>query len=97
MIPIKDEEILFDLADLFKVFGDSTRLRIMNVLFSGSTSVGEIAEVLDMSQSAISHQLKSLKGNNLVSSKRSGRSMYYELADDHVKTIFNTGLEHIKE
>lgn len=97
MITIEDEEILFDLADLFKVFGDSTRLRIMNVLFSGPTSVGEIAEILDMSQSAISHQLKSLKGNNLVSSKRSGRSMYYELADDHVKTIFKTGLEHIKE
>lgn len=97
MITIEDEEILFDLADLFKVFGDSTRLRIMNVLFSGPTSVGEIAEILDMSQSAISHQLKSLKGNNLVSSKRSGRSMYYELADDHVKTIFMTGLEHIKE
>lgn len=97
MITIKDEEILFDLADLFKVFGDSTRLRIMNVLFSGPTSVGEIAEILDMSQSAISHQLKSLKDNNLVSSKRSGRSVYYELADDHVKTIFKTGLEHIKE
>ena len=97
MITIKDEEILFDLADLFKVFSDSTRIRIMNVLFSGPTSVGEIAEVLDMSQSAISHQLKSLKGNNLVSSKRSGKSMYYELADDHVKTIFKTGLEHIKE
>lgn len=97
MITIKDEEILFDLADLFKVFGDSTRLRIMNVLFSGPTCVCEIAEVLDMSQSSISHQLKRLKDNNLVSSKRSGRSMYYELADDHVKTIFKTGLEHIKE
>ena len=97
MITIKDEEILFDLADLFKVFGDSTRLRIMNVLFSGPTCVCEIAEVLDMSQSSISHQLKRLKDNNLVSSKRSGRSIYYELADDHVKTIFMTGLEHIKE
>ena len=97
MITIKDEEILFDLADLFKVFGDSTRLRIMNVLFSGPTCVCEIAEVLDMSQSSISHQLKRLKDNNLVSSKRSGKSMYYELADDHVKTIFMTGLEHIKE
>ncbi|WP_044566588.1 ArsR/SmtB family transcription factor [Anaerococcus provencensis] len=97
MITIKDEEILFDLADLFKVFGDSTRLRIMNVLFSGPTSVGEIAEALDMSQSAISHQLKSLKDNNLIRSKRSGKSMYYELADDHVKIIFQTGIEHIKE
>ena len=97
MISIKNEEILFDLADLFKVFGDSTRLRIMNVLFSGPTCVCEIAEVLDMSQSSISHQLKRLKDNNLVSSKRSGKSIYYELADDHVKTIFMTGLEHIKE
>lgn len=97
MISIKNEEILFDLADLFKVFGDSTRLRIMNVLFSGPTCVCEIAEVLDMSQSSISHQLKRLKDNNLVSSKRSGKSIYYELADDHVKTIFMTGLEHINE
>ena len=97
MITIKDEEILFDLADLFKVFGDSTRLRIMNVLFSGPTSVGEIAEVLDMSQSAISHQLKSLKDNNLVKAERDGKSIYYALADDHVKIIFQTGIEHIKE
>lgn len=97
MLTIKDEEILFDLADLFKVFGDSTRLRIMNVLFNGPTSVGEIAEALDMSQSAISHQLKSLKDNNLVRSNRNGKSIYYELADDHVKTIFKTGIEHIKE
>lgn len=69
----------------------------MNVLFSGPTCVCKIAEVLDMSQSSISHQLKRLKDNNLVSSKRSGKSIYYELADDHVKTIFKTGLEHIKE
>lgn len=97
MITIKDEEILVDLADLFKVFGDSTRLRIMNVLFSGPTSVGEIAEILDMSQSAISHQLKYLKDSNLVKSERDGKSIYYSLADDHIKTIFKTGLEHINE
>ena len=97
MTYIKNDEILFDLADLFKVFGDSTRLRIMNVLFNGPTSVGEIAQALDMGQSAISYQLKSLKDNNLVRSKRSDKSTYYELADDHVKTIFMTGLEHIKE
>lgn len=97
MISIKDEQILFDLADLFKVFGDSTRLRIMNVLFNGPTSVGEIAQALDMSQSATSHQLKSLKDNNLVKAQRNGKSMYYELADDHVKMIFKTGLEHINE
>ena len=97
MISIKDEELLFDLADLFKIFGDSTRLKIMYELFDGPISVGDIAKDLDMSQSAISHQLKSLKDNNLVKSKRSGKSIYYELDDDHVKTIFKTGIEHIKE
>lgn len=97
MLTIKDEEILLDLADLFKVFGDSTRLRIMNVLFNGPTSVGEIAQTLDMSQSAISHQLKSLRDNNLVKADRNGKSIYYALADDHVKIIFQTGIEHIKE
>ena len=69
----------------------------MNVLFSGPTSVGEIAEILDMSQSAISHQLKYLKDSNLVKSERDGKSIYYSLADDHIKTIFKTGLEHINE
>lgn len=97
MITIKDEEILFDLADLFKVFGDSTRIRIMNVLFSGPTSVGEIAEILDMSQSAISHQLRNLKENKLVKSERDGKSIKYSLLDEHVKLIIEIGLEHITE
>ena len=97
MITIKDEEILFDLADLYKVFADSTRLRILHKLFNGPISVGVIAEALDMSQSAISHQLKYLKDSNLVKSERDGKSIYYSLADDHIKTIFKTGLEHIKE
>lgn len=90
-------EKLNSLADLFKIFGDLTRLRIMKVLFNGPLSVGEIAKHLDMSQSAISHQLKYLKDANLVKAERNGKSIFYELADDHVKIIFKTGIEHIYE
>lgn len=86
-----------ELSDLFKVFADSTRLRILHKLFNGPISVGVIAEALDMSQSAIRHQLKYLKNSNLVKSERNGKSIYYSLAYDHIKTIFKTGLEHIKE
>lgn len=92
-----DDTTLIDLADLFKVFADSTRMRIMYRLLAGRMSVGDIAQALDMSQSAISHQLKYLKDVNLVKSKRDGKSMLYYLSDDHVKTIIQTGLEHIKE
>lgn len=88
---------LNNLADLFKVFGDLTRLRIMKELFDGPLSVGDIAKHLEMSQSAISHQLKYLKDANLVTSKRSGKSIFYELADEHVKIIFKTGIDHIYE
>ncbi|MFO3665666.1 ArsR/SmtB family transcription factor [Anaerococcus sp. ENR0831] len=90
-------EDIMELSDLFKVFADSTRLRILHKLFNGPVSVGVIADALDMSQSAISHQLKYLKDSNLVKSERNGKSIYYSLADDHIKTIFKTGLEHIKE
>ncbi|WP_296140473.1 helix-turn-helix transcriptional regulator [uncultured Anaerococcus sp.] len=90
-------EDIMELSDLFKVFADSTRLRILHKLFNGPISVGVIADALDMSQSAISHQLKYLKDSNLVKSERDGKSIYYSLADDHIKTIFKTGLEHIKE
>lgn len=90
-------EDIMELSDLFKVFADSTRLRILHKLFNGPISVGVIAEALDMSQSAISHQLKYLKDSNLVKSERNGKSIYYSLADDHIKTIFKTGLEHINE
>lgn len=90
-------EDIMELSDLFKVFADSTRLRILHKLFNGPISVGVIAEALDMSQSAISHQLKYLKNSDLVKSERNGKSIYYSLADDHIKTIFKTGLEHIKE
>ena len=92
-----DDTTLIDLADLFKVFADSTRMRIMYRLLAGRMNVGDIAQALDMSQSAISHQLKYLKDVNLVKSKRDGKSMLYYLSDDHVKTIIQTGLEHIKE
>ncbi|ACV29431.1 HTH-type transcriptional repressor CzrA [Anaerococcus prevotii] len=92
-----DDTTLIDLADLFKVFADSTRMRIMYRLLAGRMNVGDIAQALDMSQSAISHQLKYLKEVNLVKSKRDGKSMLYYLSDDHVKTIIQTGLEHIEE
>ena len=85
-------EDIMELSDLFKVFADSTRLRILHKLFNGPISVGVIAEALDMSQSAISHQLKYLKDSNLVKSERDGKSIYYSLADDHIKTIFKTCL-----
>ncbi|WP_299034252.1 helix-turn-helix transcriptional regulator [uncultured Anaerococcus sp.] len=91
------DNILIDLADLFKVFSDSTRIRIMYKLFDGPVSVGDIAESLDMSQSAISHQLRNLKENKLVKSERNGKSILYSLLDEHVKLIIEIGLEHICE
>lgn len=91
------DNTLSDLADLFKVFSDSTRMRIMYKLFDGPVSVGDIAEDLDMSQSAISHQLRNLKGNKLVKSEREGKSIKYSLLDEHVKLIIEIGLEHITE
>lgn len=91
------DNILIDLADLFKVFSDSTRIRIMYRLFHGPVSVGDIAESLDMSQSAISHQLRNLKENKLVKSERDGKSILYSLLDEHVKLIIEIGLEHICE
>ena len=91
------EEELYDLAELFKVFGDSTRIRILYVLFEREVSVSDIAECLNMTQSAISHQLRILKQNKLVKSRRDGKQMYYSLADDHVRTIMAMGREHIEE
>ena len=94
---IFDEELVYDLADLFKVFSDSTRIRILAALFSGELCVGEIAEKLEMSQTAISHQLRVLKQNHLIKYRRQGKSMIYSLADDHVKTIINCATEHVEE
>lgn len=92
-----NETELYDLAEFFKVFGDSTRIKILFVLFETEMSVGDIAIALDMTQSAISHQLKILKTSKLVKSRREGKSIFYSLADEHVKTIFAQGLEHIEE
>ena len=86
-----------DLAELFKVFGDSTRIRILFVLFEAEVCVCDLAEALSMTQSAISHQLSILKRNKLVKSRREGKSMFYSLADDHVRTIVSQGMEHIEE
>ena len=92
-----DENELYDLAELFKVFGDSTRIRILYVLFESDACVCDIANALGMNQSAISHQLKILKQNRLVTGKRDGKSIIYSLADDHVRLIIDQGREHIEE
>lgn len=86
-----------DLADLFKVFGDSSRIRILYKLLEDEYCVQYLADALDMTQSAVSHQLKILKMNKLVKSRREGRQIYYSLADDHVSTILSMGKEHISE
>lgn len=92
-----EETELYDLAELFKVFGDSTRIRILFVLFEAEVCVCDLAAVLNMTQSAISHQLKILKQSKLVKSRREGKSIFYSLADEHVRTIIAQGCEHIEE
>ncbi len=91
------EEILYDLAELYKVFGDSTRIRILYLLFESEMCVCDIAQILNVSQSAISHQLRVLKQAKLVKYRRDGKSIIYSLADDHVRTIINQGMEHLQE
>lgn len=91
------EDQLYDLAEVFKVFGDSTRIRILYRLFSGEYGVKELAESLNLTQSAVSHQLKLLKQARLVRARREGKSMIYALADEHVRTMMGQGLEHISE
>ena len=92
-----DTNELYDLAELFKVFGDSTRIRILFVLFESELCVCDIAQTLNMTQSAISHQLKILKQAKLVKNRRDGKSVLYSLADSHVRTIIDQGREHIEE
>ena len=92
-----DEDTLYDLTELFRIFGDSTRIRILYVLFEAEMCVCDIAALLGMTQSAISHQLRALKNAKLVTSSREGKTVFYSLADDHVKTIIDQGLEHILE
>lgn len=92
-----DEDTLYDLAELFKVFGDSTRIRILYVLFEAELCVCDIAQTLNMTQSAISHQLKILKQSRLVKNRKEGKQVFYSLADDHVRAIIFQGREHIDE
>ena len=94
---ILDEDRLKELADFFKVFADTTRLRILSVLFQSEMCVCDLAEVLGMTQSAISHQLRILKQMKLVKNRREGKTVFYSLADGHIQTIMNQGLEHIME
>ena len=91
------EDTLYDLTELFRIFGDSTRVRILYVLFESEMCVCDIAALLGMTQSAISHQLRALKSARLVKSRREGKTVLYSLADDHVKAIINQGLEHVSE
>lgn len=94
---LPEEETLYDLAELFKVFGDFTRIRILYVLFEEELCVCDLAEALHMTQPAISHQLKILKQAKLVGSRREGKSVFYSLADGHVRTMIAQGREHIEE
>ena len=92
-----DDEILYDLAELFKIFGDSTRIKILYVLFESEMCVCDLAQLLGMTQSAISHQLRALKQSKLVKYRREGKTVFYSLADGHVRTILDQGMEHISE
>ena len=94
---IPDEALLFEAAELLKVFGDATRVRIIFVLCQSEMCVCDIARLLNMTQSAISHQLRVLKQARLVSSRRDGKTIFYSICDDHVKTIFYHAMEHVME
>lgn len=94
---LPSEDLLYDLTELFRIFGDSTRMRILYVLSASEMCVCDIALLLGMTQSAISHQLKALKNARLVSARREGKTVFYALADSHVRTIIDQGLEHVSE
>ncbi len=92
-----DEELLYDLAELFKIFGDSTRIKILYVLLESEMCVCDIAQLLNMTQSAISHQLRILKQSRLVKFRREGKTIFYSLQDDHVYSILSQGMDHLQE
>ena len=92
-----DEDKVIDISELFKIFGDSTRIKIINVLIDSELCVGDISNMINVSQSAVSHQLRILKASKLVKFKKVGNMIYYALDDDHVKKIFELGCEHINE
>ena len=92
-----NDEMLFDLADFYKIFGDTTRVKILYALDKSELCVCDISALLGMSVSAVSHQLRALRESDLVRTKREGKIVYYSLADEHVKSILECGIEHIKE
>ena len=92
-----DDEILYDLAELFKIFGDSTRIKILYALSANELCVNDIAQLLNLSQSSVSHQLRILNDSKLVRFRREGKSIIYALDDDHVRNIINMGMEHVEE
>ncbi len=92
-----DDEYLYDLSELFRIFGDSTRIKILYALFDDELCVGDIAAILNLSQSSVSHQLRILKDNKLVRFRREGKSIFYALDDDHVRSILQLGMEHVEE
>lgn len=94
---LPDEDTLYDLTELFRIFGDSTRVRILYLLFASEMCVCDMAALLGLTQSAVSHQLRALKNVRLVKARREGKTVFYSLADDHVKVIINQGLEHVRE
>ena len=91
------DELLYDLAELFKIFGDSTRIKILYALLERELCVCDIAKLMDVTQSAVSHQLRVLKSSKLVKFRREGKTVYYSLADEHVIRILSQGMEHIEE
>ncbi|MFR4778530.1 MAG: ArsR/SmtB family transcription factor [Finegoldia magna] len=94
---LPNDELIADLSDMFKIFGDQTRVKILMALESGEMCVCDIAAVMDMSQSAISHQLRVLKQSNIVKTRREGKVVYYSISDDHVKEIFDMAIVHVQE
>ena len=96
-IKLPEEELLYDLGDFFKILGDSTRIKILSALFQSEMCVCDIAALLGMTQSAISHQLRVLKQGRLVKNRKEGKVVYYSLDDDHIKHIVDQGLTHISE
>ena len=94
---LPDDELIADLSDMFKIFGDQTRVKILMALESGELCVCDIAAVMNMSQSAISHQLRVLKQSNTVKTRRQGKVVYYSISDDHVKEIFDIAIVHVQE
>ena len=91
------DEVLYDLAELFKIFGDSTRIKILYAMFDTELCVNDIARLLSLSQSSVSHQLRILKSSKLVKFRREGKSVFYSLDDEHVRSILSMGMEHVEE